>query len=57
MTRAKRHCSLVGDWDTLRGHRIDDPPNDCVDTYQLMYKKLGDRGRVRRPDPALLLSQ
>jgi hypothetical protein len=54
MTRAKRHCALVGDWNTLRGHRREAPQNDCTDLYQSIYTDLENSGRVKRPDPSLL---
>jgi superfamily I DNA and/or RNA helicase len=54
MTRAKRHCSLVGDWHTLRGHRREEPPHECVDTYREIYRQLENTGRLRTPDPTLL---
>ncbi|QZY01151.1 AAA domain-containing protein [Halobaculum rubrum] len=54
MTRAKRHCALVGDWNTLRGHRREAPRNDCTDVYQSIYSDLESSGRVTKPDPSLL---
>ena len=54
LTRAKRHCALVGDWNTLRGHLRETPTHGCVETYRDLYDYLADTGRVAEPDPALL---
>lgn len=53
MTRAKRHYSFVGDWNTLRGHLRDEPTHGCVETYREIYRDLENSGRAKSPDPTL----
>jgi hypothetical protein len=48
LTRARRHLSLVGDWDTLTepaSHR--DPENSCADVYTALYDALADLDAAR----------
>lgn len=48
LTRARRHLSLVGDWDTLTepaSHR--DPEDSCADVYAALHDALADRDAAR----------
>ncbi|WP_082230530.1 AAA domain-containing protein [Haloprofundus marisrubri] len=51
MTRAKRHCALIGDWNTLRGHRHEEPAHGCVDLYRDLYNIMEEssHGSSKRP--------
>jgi len=47
MTRAKKRCALVGDWDTLRAtpdHRS--PDEDASDVFDALYGHLAERDRL-----------
>lgn len=48
MTRAKRRCVLIGNFDTLRARApTKDPEESAADVYQRLYEHLDDRGVLR----------
>jgi superfamily I DNA and/or RNA helicase len=48
LTRSKRRCVLIGNWETLSSFsETKNSDNSCADVYQRLYRDLQDRGLLK----------
>ena len=54
LTRARKRCVLVGDFDTLRTRAPGtDPSESAADVYKRLYEHLKETGTLSRPERSI----